>query len=341
MRLAAGLLLALAASAALNASFYIQHEAASGMPPLRFRRPIHSLRLLFTDLKWFLGWLGGWVGWGLYVLALRFAPLSLSQAVVAGGVGLIALLAWHRAKVVPSTYDKVGIRACLGGLALVAASLGARSASCRKRLAAGRHLGSCLRVGGWDGGRRPVEVLGERCGSRRLCRAPLRGRRHRDQGQCPRPDSPLSRCCSPATSPALSACSWPFSVGTHFRPPGCRACSTTLLRSRPALLSSTRGPGGPLRYPQDRRLRSRRARSISHRAKASPARRGRNVPTDASRPCNRCPLGDGSCLSRRRRLSRCSRRSAAPRWRCAEQGPARELSSLSSRPQQPPGRPPL
>ncbi len=125
MRLAAGLLLALAASAALNASFYVQHEAASGMPPLRLRHPVRSLRLLFTDLKWFVGWLAGWVGWGLYILALRFAPLSLSQAVVAGGVGLIALLARYRAKVVPSPLEKVGIRACLVGLALVAASLGA------------------------------------------------------------------------------------------------------------------------------------------------------------------------------------------------------------------------
>ncbi len=131
MRLAAGLLLALAASLALNASFYVQHEAASGLPRLSLRRPLHSLLLLFTNLRWFAGWLGGFAGWGLYILALHFAALSLAQAVVAGGVGLIAFLAARRGKTSLSRRERLGTLACLAGLAFVALSLAGQSPSSR------------------------------------------------------------------------------------------------------------------------------------------------------------------------------------------------------------------
>lgn len=129
MRLATGLLLALAASVVLNGSFYVQHEAASGLPPVSLRRPLHSLRLLFTDLRWFAGWLAGWLGWGLYILALRFAALSLAQAVAAGGVGLIAFLAARRGRMQLSRRERLATVACLAGLALVAASLAGRQVS--------------------------------------------------------------------------------------------------------------------------------------------------------------------------------------------------------------------
>ena len=42
-----------------------------------------------------LGYATGWVGWGIYIAALSLAPLSLVQAVAAGGVGVLAFLA-HR-----------------------------------------------------------------------------------------------------------------------------------------------------------------------------------------------------------------------------------------------------
>src|SRR6185312_13091355 len=88
---AAGLGVALASAAALNWGFYAQHGAASTMPALAIRRPLRSLRLLFTSPRWVLGFVTGLGGWALYVLALALAPLSLVQAVSAGGVGLLAL----------------------------------------------------------------------------------------------------------------------------------------------------------------------------------------------------------------------------------------------------------
>jgi hypothetical protein len=83
----AGLVLALGSAAALNWAFFRQHGAASTLPPLSLRRPLHSLVLLARSPSWLVGFLVGLGGWALYVGALRLAPLSLVQAASAGGSG--------------------------------------------------------------------------------------------------------------------------------------------------------------------------------------------------------------------------------------------------------------
>src|ERR671935_2177614 len=95
LALAAGLGLALASAAALNWGYFVQHAEASALPPLALRRPIASLRLLFGNLRWLVGFFVGIGGWVLYVVALALAPLSLVQAVSAGGIGLLALFVWR------------------------------------------------------------------------------------------------------------------------------------------------------------------------------------------------------------------------------------------------------
>ena len=92
MRLGAGLGLAFGSTLALNWGWFAQHGAASSLPALRWRRPAHSLGLLFRDRRWLAGFLVGIGGWALYVTALAFAPLSLVQAVSAGGIGVLAVL---------------------------------------------------------------------------------------------------------------------------------------------------------------------------------------------------------------------------------------------------------
>ena len=96
MSLAGGLLLALASTLALNWGWVVQHEAASALPALTLKRPVHSLALLFRNRAWVIGFFTGIGGWALYVVALALAPLSLVQAVAAGGVGLIAYFARAR-----------------------------------------------------------------------------------------------------------------------------------------------------------------------------------------------------------------------------------------------------
>ena len=51
-----------------------------------------ALAALLAEPRWLAGFLVGLVGWVFYVAALRFAPLSLVQAVSAGGLGVLALL---------------------------------------------------------------------------------------------------------------------------------------------------------------------------------------------------------------------------------------------------------
>jgi len=121
--LGAGLALALGSAAALNWGFFVQHGAVSRLPPLSIRRPVHSLRLLFTNLRWLAGFAAGLAGWALYVAALALAPLSLVQAASAGGIGLLALLVRRAASVPLDRRERAGIGAAIAGLALLGISL--------------------------------------------------------------------------------------------------------------------------------------------------------------------------------------------------------------------------
>ncbi len=127
-----GLGLALASAVALNWGFFVQHRAASDLPPLSVRRPLHSLRLLFTDRRWLSGYVVGIGGWGMYIIALAFAPLSLVQASAAGGIGVLALLVRWVSGSRLSRREWAGVWTALTGLALLGASLsGATSAGAR------------------------------------------------------------------------------------------------------------------------------------------------------------------------------------------------------------------
>jgi len=120
--LAAGLVLALLAAMALNVGYFVQHGAANTMGSLSLRHPLGSARLLVTNRQWMLGYGAGWIGWGLYIAALSLAPLSLVQAVSAGGVGILAILA-HRLGTPLTRQERIGTWIAVGGLALLGLSL--------------------------------------------------------------------------------------------------------------------------------------------------------------------------------------------------------------------------
>jgi hypothetical protein len=124
VRLAVGLALAVVSTAALSWGFFAQHGAAGGMPALSPRRPLRSLRSLFSSPRWLAGYLAGLAGWGLYVWALGFAPLSLVQATSAGGIGLLALLSSRIRGIRLRSSERGGVLVSLVGLALLGASLG-------------------------------------------------------------------------------------------------------------------------------------------------------------------------------------------------------------------------
>jgi hypothetical protein len=120
---AGGLLLALGSAAALNWGYFIQHAAATGMPPLSPRRPLQSLALLFRDLRWVIGFFTGIGGWGLYVAALALAPLAIVQAASAGGIALLAALVGTLAR-----REQLAVAVAIAGLVLLGVSLVGTSA---------------------------------------------------------------------------------------------------------------------------------------------------------------------------------------------------------------------
>jgi hypothetical protein len=117
--LGAGLALALLSAFALNWGWLEQHGATQALPALSGRRPLRSLRLLFGDRTWLVGFVVGLAGWAFYVAALALAPLSLVQATSAGGIGILAALAQRRGHA--AQWPAVGV--AVVGLALLAVSL--------------------------------------------------------------------------------------------------------------------------------------------------------------------------------------------------------------------------
>ena len=140
-QLVVGLLLALGSSAALNWSYLVQHGAAAELPPLRLRHPVRSLRSLFSDLTWVIGFVTGIGGWVLYVAALWLAPLSLVQATSAGGIGLLALLVQRRSGERLPHRDWIAVVVAVAGLVLLGISLAGGAAA--------GGTPSWLQIGGW------------------------------------------------------------------------------------------------------------------------------------------------------------------------------------------------
>jgi hypothetical protein len=122
--IAAGLLLSVASSVAINGGYSLQHASASRLPPLRLRRPLQALQALFGNRRWVVGFLGGIGGWVLYVVALRLAPLSLVQAASAGGIGVLALGGGRL-----RAAERLGVGTALAGLLLLGLSLGSQPPS--------------------------------------------------------------------------------------------------------------------------------------------------------------------------------------------------------------------
>jgi hypothetical protein len=115
---ALGLTLAVASAVAINGGYFVQHGAATGLPPLTLRRPLHSLGLLFRDLRWVVGFFTGIGGWVLYVVALKLAPLSIVQAASAGGIAILAVLVGRL-----SRRELAGVVVSVVGLVLLGLSL--------------------------------------------------------------------------------------------------------------------------------------------------------------------------------------------------------------------------
>ena len=89
----AGLVLALVCAATTSVAFLLKHRGAVLAPDVQIRHPLRSAVDLFHS-RWFaIGWAVAIGAWVLHVGALALAPLSVVQAVLSGGLVLLAVFA--------------------------------------------------------------------------------------------------------------------------------------------------------------------------------------------------------------------------------------------------------
>jgi hypothetical protein len=93
MTLIIGILLAALCAVATNVGFLYKHRGACAAPAVDIRRPIRCARSLFASPLFAIGMAIATGAWVFHVLAMSFAPLALVQAVLAGGVVMLAVMA--------------------------------------------------------------------------------------------------------------------------------------------------------------------------------------------------------------------------------------------------------
>jgi multidrug transporter EmrE-like cation transporter len=88
-----GLICALLSALGTNLAFLFKHRGAVAAPDVDMRHPLRSAVDLFRSKWWSLGWAVAAVAFALHVAALTLAPISIGQAVLAGGLVFLAVLA--------------------------------------------------------------------------------------------------------------------------------------------------------------------------------------------------------------------------------------------------------
>ena len=122
-----GLALALASALATNVAFLFKQRGAVLAPPVRAAHLLRSAAGLFSS-KWFaVGWAVAVGAWVLHVGALALAPLSSVQAVLAGGLVFLAVLAERYFGFHLGRRQWIGVSVTAVGLAVIALTAGSQS----------------------------------------------------------------------------------------------------------------------------------------------------------------------------------------------------------------------
>ncbi len=123
MTLQLGILLALGCAFATNLGFLYKHRGACAAPSVDMRHPLRSAAGLFGS-KWFaIGMAVATFAWGLHVAALTLAPLSVVQAVLSGGIVLLAVMAERLFGYQVGPRQWVGVALTATGLVLIGITL--------------------------------------------------------------------------------------------------------------------------------------------------------------------------------------------------------------------------
>jgi hypothetical protein len=88
-----GLGLALACAVGTSLGGLWKQKGAAQTSDVDMRHPVRTAVALFRSRWFMIGWLLALVAWLLHIGALALAPLSLAQAVIAGGLVFLGVLA--------------------------------------------------------------------------------------------------------------------------------------------------------------------------------------------------------------------------------------------------------
>ncbi|HEV2857410.1 MAG TPA: hypothetical protein VGW80_03285 [Solirubrobacterales bacterium] len=106
-----------------NLASLLKHRGCQNARPVRFTRPLDSIRGL-AGSPWFVaGWGLAALAWMAHVAALSLAPISLVQAILAGGAVTLAVLSQRLFNEPIERRQWLAVILGAGGLALLAATL--------------------------------------------------------------------------------------------------------------------------------------------------------------------------------------------------------------------------
>jgi drug/metabolite transporter (DMT)-like permease len=123
-----GLVLALGCALIANLAFLCKHRGAVAAPAVDMRHPIRSAVGLFRAKWWAIGFALAFGAWGLHVAAISMAPLSLVEAVIAGGLVILAVLAERWFGLTLGKREWLGLCMSAAGLAFLAITVQGASA---------------------------------------------------------------------------------------------------------------------------------------------------------------------------------------------------------------------
>ncbi len=120
---AIGLVFAVLTAVTSVVGFLMKHRGAVNAPQIVMSSPVRSSLRLFRSGWYTAGILVAMGSWGFHVAALTLAPISLGQAVIAGGLVFLTVFADRVFGLTVTRREWIGVAFAALGLAILAASL--------------------------------------------------------------------------------------------------------------------------------------------------------------------------------------------------------------------------
>ena len=118
-----GILMAVATAFFAVVGFLYKHRGAVQSPEFEWQRPVRTSLALFKNRWYVIGILIAIGSWGFHVAALALAPISIVQAVIAGGLVLLTVVADRLFAHSVTRREWIGVGLAALGLAFLAATI--------------------------------------------------------------------------------------------------------------------------------------------------------------------------------------------------------------------------